>query len=140
MKFSRTFAVVLGVFVPIAETVRRWSTWQESPMSLLDDYILAALVLYGAWAAGRDFQRGQRLLAAAWGVVCGVGYGSVMGQIHRVQTGEADPAPISALAVLVIKLLLFVLSVAALIATLRARPRTGGRDREISESMKSHTA
>jgi hypothetical protein len=63
-------------------------------MSLFDDYILAALVLYGAWLAGRDFHRGQRFLAAAWGIVCGLGYASVSGQLHRLQIGEPDPAPI----------------------------------------------
>lgn len=123
MKFSRTLAVILGVLVPIAETVRRWNTWRQAPMSLFDDYILAAFMLYGAWFAGRDFRRGQRFLTAAWGIVCGVGYGSVMGQVHRLQTGEPDPAPISAMSVLVIKAVLFALSIAALIATLRAEPK-----------------
>ena len=127
MRFSRTAALVLGVLVPLAETVRRWGTWRQSPMSLFDDYILAALVLHGAWLAGRDFHRGQRYLAAAWGVVCGVGYGSVMGQLQRLHTGEPDPAPISASAVAVIKVALLALSVAALIATLRARPAAGER-------------
>jgi len=32
MRFSRILAVVLGILVPIAETVRRWSTWQEAPL------------------------------------------------------------------------------------------------------------
>jgi hypothetical protein len=90
-------------------------------MALFDDYILAALVLYGAWLAGRDFRRGQCFLAAAWGVVCGVGYGSVMGQIERLQSGEPDPAPISAFAVAVIKGVLFALSLTALVMTLRAK-------------------
>jgi hypothetical protein len=122
MRFSRTLAVVFGVLIPIAETVRRWGTWQQSPMALFDDYILAALVLYGAWLAGRDFRRGQCFLAAAWGVVCGVGYGSIMGQIQRLQSGEPDPAPISALSVAVIKVVIFALSLTALILTVRAQP------------------
>lgn len=129
MIFSRIAAVGLGIFVPIAETVRRWLTWRESPMSLFDDYILAALVLYGAWLVGRDFRRGQCFLAAAWGVVCGVGFCSVMGQMQRLQTGEPDPAPISSIWVAVIKWILFALSISALIATLRAKPKDG----EISE-------
>jgi hypothetical protein len=125
MRFSRTLAVVLGVLVPIAETVRRWSTWRQSPIALFDDYILSALVLYGAWLAGRDFRRGQCFLAAAWGVACGVGYGSIMGQVQRLQTGEPDPAPISPFAVAVVKGVLFALSLAALVTTLRARPESG---------------
>jgi drug/metabolite transporter (DMT)-like permease len=121
MKFSRTAAVILGIFVPIAETVRRWHTWREAPMSLFDDYILAVLVLYGAWLVGRDFRRGQSFLAAAWGIACGVGYGSFFGQLDRLKRGEPDPAPIPSLWVAVIKGALFVLAIAALVATLRAR-------------------
>jgi hypothetical protein len=117
-------AVALGILVPIAETVRRWGTWYESPLSLFDDYILAVLVLYGAWLVGRDFHRGQCFLAAAWGVVCGVGYGSVFGQWQRIQLGQPDPAPIPSSWVLVIKVVLFFLAIAALIATLRAQPQS----------------
>src|SRR6516164_2259915 len=72
MRCSRTLALVLGILVPIAETVRRWSTWQQAPLALFDDYVLAALALYGAWLAGRDFRGGQCFLAAAWGIACGV--------------------------------------------------------------------
>jgi hypothetical protein len=120
MWLSRALAVVLGIFVLIAETVRRWDTWRESPLTLIEDYVLAALVLYGAWLVGRDFRRGQCFLAAAWGVVCGVGYCSVVGQIDRIQTGEPDPAPIPSTWVLAIKVALLALGVVALIATLRA--------------------
>jgi hypothetical protein len=122
MQFSRILAVVLGILVPIAETVRRWSTWQDEPLALFDDYILAALVLYGAWLAGHDFRRGQWLLAAAWGIACGVGYCSFLGQLERLQLGEPDPAPIPSLWVAVIEGILFALAVVALIVTVRARP------------------
>jgi hypothetical protein len=128
VRLSRILAVVLGTFVPIAETVRRWNTWRESPLALFDDYILAGLVLYGAWLAGRDFHRGQCFLAAAWGVACGVGYGSLLGQWQRLRAGEPDPAPISSFGVAVIKGVLFVLAIVALTATLRARPRRPAPD------------
>jgi hypothetical protein len=124
MWLSRTLAVMLGIFVPIAETVRRWDTWRDAPLTLIEDYVLAALVLYGAWLVGRDFRRGQCFLAAAWGVACGVGYCSVVGQIDRIQTGEPDPAPIPSTWVLAIKVALLALVVVALIATLRARKRS----------------
>ena len=123
MRFSRILAVVLGILVPAAETVRRWGTWQEAPLALFDDYIVAALVLYGAWLAGRDFRRGQCFLAAAWGVACGVGYGSFVGQLERLRLGEPDPAPIPSSWVAAIKGVLFFLAILALIATLRAKPQ-----------------
>jgi hypothetical protein len=124
MWLSRALAVVLGIFVPIAETVRRWSTWRESPLTLIEDYVLAGLVLYGAWLVGRDFRRGQCFLAAAWGVVCGVGYCSVAGQLDRVRSGDPDPAPVPSTWVLVIKVGLFVLAIVALTTTLKAKAPT----------------
>jgi hypothetical protein len=123
MRFSRTLAIVLGILVPIAETVRRWSTWQEAPLALFDDYVLAALGLYGAWLAGHDFRRGQCFLAAAWGIACGVGYCSFVGQLERLRRGEPDPAPIPSSWVAVVKGVLFTLAIVALIMTLRARPQ-----------------
>jgi hypothetical protein len=49
ISISRYIAIVLGILTPLAETVRRWSTWQENPPALFDDYILGAFLLYGAW-------------------------------------------------------------------------------------------
>ena len=129
MWLSRMLAVVLGIFVPIAETVRRWNTWRESPLTLIEDYVLAGLVLYGAWLVGRDFRRGQCFLAAAWGVVCGVGYCSVVGQLDRIQTGQPDPAPIPSSWVLAIKVTMLALAVVALVATLTARENTSANSR-----------
>jgi hypothetical protein len=123
MWFSRALAVAFGIFVPIAETVRRWNTWRDAPLTLFEDYVLAFLVLYGAWRVGHDFRRGQCFLAAAFGVVCGVGYCSVVGQWHHIQLGEPDPAPIPSSWVLAIKVVLFVLAIIALVATVKADPR-----------------
>src|ERR1051325_12235662 len=47
---------------PTLETMRRWSTWKQSPANLFDDYILGALLLYGAWRVGKDVRSGQRFL------------------------------------------------------------------------------
>jgi hypothetical protein len=123
MRFSCGLAIALGIIVPIAETVRRWGTWRDAPMSLFDDYILAAILLYGVAVARRDLQRGQSFLAAGWGLVCGVGYCSFFGQLERIQQGIPDPAPIPSSWVLVIKGVLWALAIAALVATLRAKPR-----------------
>ena len=65
--FSRNLAIFLGIITPLLETIRRWHTWQENPPAFFDDYILGALLLYGAWRVGKDAQSGQRFLAAAWG-------------------------------------------------------------------------
>src|SRR5689334_15628502 len=122
MGLSRTLAIVFGILTPCAETVRRWSTWQENPPALFDDYIIGGLLLWGAWLVGRDFHRGQCVLAAGWGFFCGLAYGSFFGQIYRLQHGDLyDPAPIPSFWVAVIKGIGLGVGVGALIITLRAK-------------------
>lgn len=67
IQFSRRLAIVAGILAPLAETIRRWSTWQQSPANLFDDYIMGAFLLYGAWRTGRDLRSGQRVLAGGVG-------------------------------------------------------------------------
>jgi hypothetical protein len=60
IRFSRRLAIVGGILAPLLETIRRWSTWQEWPPNVFDDYLMGALLLYGAWRTGRDVRSGQR--------------------------------------------------------------------------------
>ena len=122
IQFSRRLAIVGGILAPLAETIRRWSTWQQSPASLFDDYIIGAFLLYAAWRAGKDLRSGQRFLAAAWAFACGLGYASFFGQLHSMRLGERDPAPISSAWVLVIKGIAVTLALIALVVSLRPLP------------------
>ena len=89
---------------------------------------MGALLLAGAWLVGRKFDSGQRLLAAAWGFTCGLGYYSFFEQLRRYRLGEIDPAPIPSSAVLIIKGAGVFLAIVALVATLRARNPDGSSD------------
>jgi len=122
IQFSRRLAIVGGILAPLAETIRRWSTWQQSPANLFDDYIMGAFLLYAAWRTGKDLRDGQRVLAAAWAFACGLGYYSFFGQLKSMRLGERDPAPISSEWVLVIKGLAVTLAVIALVVSLRRLP------------------
>jgi hypothetical protein len=103
ISISRYLAIVLGILTPMLETIRRWSTWRENPLSILDDYILGAFLLFAVWRVTKDARRGQRFLAAAWGFFCGTAYLSFTGQLYFNRLGIADPAPISSNWVAVIK-------------------------------------
>jgi hypothetical protein len=126
IQFSRRLAIVLGILTPLAETIRRWSTWKNDPASLFDDYILGAFLLYGAWRVGRNVYSGQRFLAAAWAFTCGMAYLSFFGQLDRLRAGEVDPAPIASKWVLMIKGIGFALAVLALVVSLRHIPEKHG--------------
>lgn len=118
ISISRYLAFALGVLTPIAETIRRWSTWRDDPPALLDDYLLGAFLVFGAWRATRDFRRGQRYLAAAWAFMCGLAYYSFFNQLYRYRLGLPDPAPISSGWVTVIKGIGLGLGVLALVLSL----------------------
>ena len=124
ISFSRYLAIVLGILTPLAETIRRWSTWRENPPALFDDYVLGAFLLYGAWRVGKDARSGQRFLAAAWAFMCGMAYLSFFGQLNQISLGEHDPAPIPSTWVAVIKGIALALGVVALVVSLRRLPET----------------
>lgn len=125
MKFSRALAVIFGVLAPVLDTVRRWGTWREYPPALFDDYIMGAFLLAGAWLVSRRFYPGQRLLAAAWGFTCGLGYCSFFEQLRGYRLGEIDPAPLPSGAILAIKGAGVLFAIAALVVTLCAKPPDG---------------
>jgi hypothetical protein len=126
MKLSRYLAIFIGIVTPLAETVRRWSTWRENPPALFDDYILGAFLLYGAWRVGKDVRSGQRFLAAAWAFMCGMAYLSFFGQLYQNRLGIPDPAPISPGWVAAIKGIGFSLGIVALICALWPLPKQQG--------------
>jgi hypothetical protein len=84
---NRRLALVIGIFLPIAETIRRASSIGEWWL-WIDDYVIGGTLLAGAWASRRASERGVRSLAAAWGVAAGMGYYSLVGHILRL--GERD--------------------------------------------------
>ena len=118
ISISRYFAFVIGFLTPLAETIRRWSTWRENPPALFDDYILGGLLLYGAWRVTKDARSGQRYLAAGWAFMCGMAYYSFFDQLHQYRLGIADPAPISSGWVATIKGVGFAIGIIALIFSL----------------------
>ena len=123
--FSRRLAFVFGILTPLGETVRRWHQLDQLRYlpAWLDDYILGALLLYGAWRTGRDVRAGQRFLAAAWGFTCGLGYASFFIQLEHLHD---DPAPISGVWVALIKGVGLALALVALAGSLRRLPDERG--------------
>ena len=121
---SRYLAIFIGISAPVLETIRRWSTWQESPLSFFDDFILGAMLLFGAWKVSEDASNGQKYLVAGWGFSLGMAYASLDHQLQQVRSGGVDPAPVSTEAVAVVKAIGLVIILIGLATSLRRMPQT----------------
>lgn len=122
LAISRRLAYVFGVLTPLAEVVRRWGTWWVNPPAFLDDVLIGAFLLAGAWATRRTSGSGRRaVLAAAWGFACGMAYSSITFHWYAMHTRQSDPAPIPTEWVFAIKLAGGLIFLVALLLTLTHR-------------------
>jgi hypothetical protein len=80
---NRFLALLLGIALPLTEAIRlRINAWGNWPF-WANDYILGAFLLYAFWKTRRDYARGQSVLAAAWGLACGMLYMSFFSHLVR---------------------------------------------------------
>ncbi len=127
MTFARRLAVLAGVVLPVGETVRRWHQLSDLRMlyAWLDDWLIGAFLLYGAWRVGRDATTGQASLAAAWGFTVAIAIGSFLTGVF----GDAEPTGASRAVVVTIKAAMLFLAIAALVSVLRWMPDDAERGR-----------
>ena len=120
--FSRNLAVFLGIVTPLLETWRRWSTWQSDPPAFFDDYVLGALLLFGAWQVTKNARNGQKFLTLAWGFCLAMVYDSFFGQFAVIGSEPIDPSEYSAQVAVMVKGIGFILIIIGLITSLPALP------------------
>jgi hypothetical protein len=120
VRFARGLAIVAGIVLPIGETIRRWHQLSDPRLlwAWVDDWLIGAFLLYGAWRAGRDPLDGQASLAAAWGFALAIAIGSFMFGLF----GDPDPTGASRGVVVAIKGAMLALAIGALVSVLRWRP------------------
>jgi hypothetical protein len=125
--FARRLALVAGIVLPIGELARRWHQLGDPRLlfAWLDDILIGAFLLYGAWRVGQDAVRGQATLAAAWGFTLAIAIGSFLSGMF----GDADPTGASRAVVVAIKAAMLALAIAALVSVLRWRPPADVRGR-----------
>jgi hypothetical protein len=118
------FALGFGIFLALAETVRRFGNWPYLPF-LLDDWLAGLFLVAAAIKARRDWARGRPYQAAAWAFTCGMMYMSFFGHLeHWAAPPEAGWIPHGALVGIIG--LLFALALLGLGTTL-GRGEGGGR-------------
>lgn len=120
LRVSRMLAIVIGLALPVGESIRRWGTgapWQ----AWADDFVLGAVLLAAAWSFRRGPESGRRCLIGARGFVCGAGMMSLLGNMRDL--GEPENANIPRAVVLAVIGAGWIVAVGALVATITAPPK-----------------
>lgn len=86
-------AVFMGLFLPMAETLRRFKQLTDLSQFLFwfDDYILGAILLSAAWMLKAGKSNAIQYMIAAWGIGTGALFLSFLGQIDYISSDAGDP-------------------------------------------------
>lgn len=92
LKISMRMATIMGIFLPLAETVRRSNQIFDLTkfISWFDDYILGAVLLIAVYLVKKNGNN-YSFLIAAWGFVSGALFLSFLGQFDYYRTPTGDP-------------------------------------------------
>ena len=119
MRFEVAAAFVLGVLLPVLETMRRGiGFWGVDATTMLEDYLAGAVLVGAGWAAARKKRFGTPLLLVAWSGVTAMMTLSLLSQIEDTVRAE-DLEPHNPL-VLCGKVMLWLVCAAALTRSFRA--------------------
>ena len=123
MRFEIIAAFAIGALLPILETARRGiSHWTINFTTMFEDYVGGALLLIGGWAAYRSKSWGGVFLILAWASVSGLMTSSFLGQLEEtLRLTASEP---NNLLVVVVKFLLWTVSVVSLVLSFRTATQT----------------
>jgi hypothetical protein len=121
MRVSMYIAFVAGILLPILETIRRWDQLAEARyfITWFDDYIIGGFLFFGAMKTYKSMSNGARYLIAAWGFAAGMCFYSFFSQLQAIN--EPDPGPLSSIAIVLIKGVMFLICIVCLTFALDRR-------------------
>ena len=122
LRVSFKMAVVMGLFLPVAETIRRINQILEYRefFSWFDDYLLGAVLLWSAYKVYNKAKNSVAYLIAAWGIATGALFLSFIGQFRYYQTTSGDPGVFSTTFVVVAKGLILLYMIIGLTKSIKA--------------------
>lgn len=129
LKTSVKMAIIMGIFLPLAETIRRINQIHDYRefLSWFDDYILGGILLWGAYTVIKKKSNSIAYLISAWGIATGALIISFLGQFKFYLTSTDDPGIFSTSLVLNVKGLILVYMLIGLNKTLKANLDQGTR-------------
>ena len=110
LQVSTKMAVIMGIFLPLAETVRRSNQLLDISefFSWFDDYILGGVLLAAAYMVYKNRNNAVAYLIAAWGIASGALLLSFLSQFSYYKTPSGDPGIFSTTFVLAAKSIIFI--------------------------------
>jgi hypothetical protein len=117
-RFEVVAAYCVGVALPVLEICRRRKDFTDIP-GYIDDFIVGAVLLFGAWSAARERPYSRALLAGAWGILCGGLWSSFFGQLYSKAQNDISGLPNTT--VVCIKLVVYGIAIVALVLSIRRR-------------------
>lgn len=118
LKLNTVSAVILGIALAVGESIRRFGTEFYLPF-FLDDYLMCALLILGAWHAHRSSFKDLRFLLAGWSFTCGMLYLSFFANLERYMNNPLSSG-ISAPIWVILIFTAFATSILGALTTLRA--------------------
>ncbi len=105
LKTSVRMAIVMGIFLPLAETLRRSNQLLDPARFLnwFDDYLLGSALLLAVYWVKQQKPHAIGWLIGAWGIGVGALFLSFIGQIEYFYEPGGDPGIFSTTLVLVVK-------------------------------------
>lgn len=122
LKISMRMALFMGIFLPLAETLRRSNQLLDPTrfINWFDDYLLGGALLAAVYLVKKKRPNSISYLIAAWGVAVGALFLSFIGQFEYYQTATGDPGIFSTSLVAVIKGLILVYMLIGLALSIKA--------------------
>ena len=116
----------LAATIVIVETYRSWGV-DRPILTVADDYVGGALLVWAAWLTMRPDERSRRAVVAVWGVICGVSLCNFSVKLlmpDRMTPGNLSPLLLQALvgAAFLFSLIALVASVLLPTASASGRP------------------
>lgn len=110
LTISTRMALAMGIFLPLAETLRRSNQLLDPARFLnwFDDYLLGGALLWAVYGVKKQKRNAVSWLIAAWGISVGALFLSFIGQFDYYKTAAGDPGIFSTTLVAVVKGLLLV--------------------------------